>query len=61
MKIRIGFFHKGKILGEYFTDVSDPDHLSDGAKLAFEEFRFRCPKVSLLDDEVMVSFSKVGG
>jgi hypothetical protein len=59
MKIKVGFIHKGKLVGEYYTDVSGPDDLGTASKLAFEEFRRLHPNLSLLDDGVVVCLAKV--
>jgi len=59
MKVKVGFTHKGKTIGEYPIDVNGPDDLGNGLKLAFDEFRRNFPKLSLLDDGVEVCFSKL--
>ena len=53
------FIYKGKPIGEYPIQVEGPGDLGAGAKMAFDEFRKQFPKLSLLDDGVVVCFAKM--
>jgi hypothetical protein len=58
MMVKAGFIYKGKLLGEYRIQVDGLADLGNGAKVAFEEVRKQFPNLSLLDDGVVVYFSK---
>ena len=40
------------------VEVTQPSHLSDGVRDALEMFRAQHPQVSLLDDDIRITFVK---
>jgi hypothetical protein len=58
MMVKAGFLYKGKVLAEYPIQVDGLADLGNGAKVAFEKFREQFPNLSLLEEGVVVYFSK---